>query len=124
MKKFFLILTILPIILIAQTKRPITVEDLWAMKRIDQLVLSPDGSIIAFSVNTYNLDANKGKTEIYLVNVDGSNPHQLNNSDKSESDPRFSPDGKKVAYLENDQVMACNLDGSGNQQITDLYTGV
>ncbi|MHB1686945.1 MAG: dipeptidyl-peptidase 5 [Ignavibacteriaceae bacterium] len=124
MKNFLLILILFPALLLAQTKRPITVEDLWAMKRIDQLVLSPDGTTIAFSVNTYNLDANKGKSEIYLINAGGSNLHQLNNSDKSESDPRFSPDGKKIAYLENDQVRVCNLDGSDNQQLTDLYTGV
>ncbi len=124
MKKLFLILILFPLIMTAQTKRPITVEDLWAMKRIDQIVLSPDGKTIAFSVTSYNMEENKGKTEIYLVNIDGSDLHQLNNSEKSESDPRFSPDGKRISYIENDQVVSCNLDGSDAKQLTDIYTGV
>ena len=124
MKKLFLILLMLPLLLVAQTKRRITIQDLWAMKRVDQLVLSPDNMQIAFSLNTYNIEANKGKTEIYLVNIDGSKLRRLKSSDNSQSDPRFSPDGKKIAYIENDQIRECNLDGTEDKQISNLYTGV
>ena len=124
MKLLLSLLLLLPVLLLAQTKKPLTIKDLWAMKRIGSFSLSPDGKTIAFSVTTYNMKENKGKTAIYLVNSDGSNLRPLRNSDKSESNPVFMPDGKKIAYLLDDQVHVCNLDGNNDTKVTDLYTGV
>ncbi len=108
----------------AQSKHPLTVEDLWAMKRIASFDLSPDNKKIVFDVTNYSMKKNEGNSDIYLMNSDGSNLHPLKNSDKDESNPRFSPDGGKIAYLIDDQIHTCNLDGSGDIQLTDLYTGV
>ena len=60
MKKLLPILLLLPFIIYSQTKHPLTVDDLWAMKRIESFDLSPDGKTIAFAATTYNMDENKG----------------------------------------------------------------
>jgi dipeptidyl aminopeptidase/acylaminoacyl peptidase len=104
--------------------RPLTVDDLWAMKRIESLELSPDGAAIVFSATTYSMEENKGNTGIYLANADGSNLRALKNSDKDETSPKFFLDGKKIAYLVDNQVHSCNLDGNEDEQLTDIYTGV
>ncbi|MGA8262980.1 MAG: S9 family peptidase, partial [Ignavibacteriaceae bacterium] len=83
MKKLIALLLFIPIILIAQEKRPINVDDLWAMKRVGGITLSPDGNTIAFTVTAYSMEANKGKTEIYLVNTNGSDLHLFKETDKS-----------------------------------------
>ena len=83
MKTFLTLILFIPFILFAQTKHPLTVDDLWSMKRIGTFELSPDGKTIAFSVTTYSMDENKGTTNIYLINSDGTNLHSLNNSRKS-----------------------------------------
>ena len=124
MKTFLAILFCFPIILIAQQKHPLNVDDLWAMKRIGSFDLSPDGKSIAFSVSTYNMEENKGNSKIYLINTDGSNLRALKNSGKDESLPKFSSDGKMIAYLIEDQIHTCKTDGSDDAQITDIYTGV
>ena len=123
MKKLIALLLFIPVILIAQEKRPINVDDLWAMHRVGGLELSPDGHTIAFEVTTYSMEKNKGKTEIYLVNTDGSNLHLFKATDKSINNPQFTPDGKKLAYEYNDQVWEANLDGSDAKQLTDIYSG-
>jgi dipeptidyl aminopeptidase/acylaminoacyl peptidase len=123
MKKLIALLLFIPVILIAQVKRPMNVDDLWAMKRIGGIELSPDGHTLAFEVTTYSMEKNKGKAEIYLVNNDGSNPHLFKESDKSISNPQFTPDGKKLAYEYDDQIWWANLDGSDARQITDIYSG-
>jgi dipeptidyl aminopeptidase/acylaminoacyl peptidase len=123
MKKLITLLLFIPIVLIAQEKRPINVDDLWAMKRVGSIELSPDGRTIAFTVTTYSMNENKGKTEIYIVNTDGSNLHPFIESDKSISNPQFTPDGKKLSYEYNGQVWWANLDGSDAKQLTDIYSG-
>jgi len=124
MKILLFLIFLFPAAIIAQSKHPLTVENLWALKRIGSFDLSPDGKQIVFDLTIYNMEENKGNSDIYLINIDGSDLHPLKNSDKNETNPKFSPDGKKISYLINNQVHTCNLDGSEDIQLTDLYTGV
>ncbi len=124
MKTFLTVFILLQTIIIAQVEHPLTADDLWAMKRIGSFDLSPDGKTLVFDVTSYDMEDNKGNSDIYLVNIDGSNLHPLKNSEEMESKPCFSPDGKKITYLINDQIHTCNLDGSSDIQLTDFYTGV
>lgn len=114
---------LISIFIIPQTKRAITVDDLWAMKRIGAYDVSPDGKAIAYTLTSYTFEANKGNTDIYLVDVDGKNLRSLKNSEKNESEPKFSPDGKIIAFTRDGQIWLCNLDGSNEKQLTNIYTG-
>lgn len=107
----------------AQTKRAISVDDLWAMKRIGSFSVSPDGKTIAYTITSYTFEANKGNTDIYLIDVDGKNLRALKNSEKNESEPKFSPDGKTIAFIRGGQIWQCKPDGSDEKQLTDIYTG-
>ena len=107
----------------AQQKRAITVDDLWAMKRIGSMSISPDGKTIAFSVTEYSMDKNSGQTDIYLIDTDGKNLRPILNSKESESNPVFTPNGKKLSYQFKGQIWICNLDGSNKEQLTNMYTG-
>ena len=124
MKIILTILLCIPFILIAQDKHPLNVDDLWAMKRIMSYDLSPDGKSIVFDATVYDMDKNKGNSDIYLINTDGTGLRALKNSDKNESSPKFSSDGKMIAYLIDDQIHTCKTDGSDDEQITDFYTGI
>ena len=122
MKKIFLILSFLSIAVFPQNKRAITVDDLWAMKRIGSYDVSPDGKTIAYTLTGYTFEANKGNTDIYLIDTDGKNLRVLKNSDKNENEPKFSPDGKSIAFTRGGQIWQCNLDGSNEKQLTNIYT--
>lgn len=123
MKKLLLVIILLAIPVIAQNKRPITVNDLWAMKRIGSFELSPDSKTIAFSVTTYSMETNKGNTDIYLIDSDGNNLRPLKNSKKNESSPKFSPDGKHIAYSLGGQIWISDFNGNNPKQVTDIYSG-
>lgn len=107
----------------AQQKRAMTVEDMWAMKRIGAFDVSPDGKTIAFAATTYNLESSKGNSDIWLIDSDGKNLRALKNSDANESNPKFSPDGKSIAYEYKGQIWQCNLEGKNDVQLTNIYTG-
>jgi dipeptidyl aminopeptidase/acylaminoacyl peptidase len=124
MKTLLLAFLFLPIILIPQTKRAITVEDLWKMKRVGAFELSSDGKMIVFELSNYNMDENKSNTDIYIMGSDGNNIHPLKNSDKNETQPKFTPDSKKVSYIKDGQIWLCNTDGGDEEKLTDVYTQV
>ncbi len=123
MKKFIaLVFILISVTLFAQTK-PLTVDDLWAMKRIGSFDISLDGQSILFSVTTYSIEENKGNTDIYFVKSDGTDLHPVLNSGENESDPKFLPDGKHFSYNYKGNIWISDLTGENRKQLIDLPTG-
>ncbi|MBN1670632.1 MAG: PD40 domain-containing protein, partial [Kiritimatiellae bacterium] len=80
-------------------KRPMTVEDLWAMGRLADPELAPDGRAVAFAVTEYDMDRNRGATSIHLVPREGGPARRLTAPVHSAAQPRFAPDGKFLYFL-------------------------
>src|ERR1041384_6518250 len=101
MKRFVAVLAVLLLALCslaAAQNRTYTIEDLLKVRRVDDPQLSPDGKHVAFTIGDVNLDANRVITQIYVVSIDGGGLKALTSGDKSSTAPRWSPDGKKIAY--------------------------
>ena len=119
----FAFLLILFTSLFVYSQTSFTVADLLAVKRVGDPQLSPDGRTIAFTVGTVNLAANRVVNQIYTVNVDGSSQRQLTRGDKSSSSPRWSPDGKRIAFVTDGQIWTMRPDGGDREQVTKISTG-
>ncbi len=89
---------------------------------------SPDGCTIAFAaIRKPDADYALGDSEIYVVPAAGGEPKALTDRRGPDTSPSWSPDGKRIAYLGNDEKMASysitrlyvmNADGSGKREIT------
>ena len=83
----------------AQTqKRAITFDDLIAMHRVSDPQVSPDGKWVAYVVATPEMRANRSLSNVWIVPANGGEERQLTRSG-SDSRPRWSPDGKQIAFL-------------------------
>ncbi|MEO5896122.1 MAG: S9 family peptidase, partial [Vicinamibacterales bacterium] len=107
--------------------RPMTVEDLIATPRVSGPQLSPDGKTVLFVRTTTEPKAGRRNADIYRVSVDGSEPKALFAGDKNENTPRWSADGRKVAFLSNrdgaTQVYVADADGKNVKKVTSLAAG-
>ncbi len=118
---FFVLLSVTA----AQTiKHAITVDDLWTMKRIGTVAIAPNGKFLAFEVTNYNMETNKGNTDIYICDSTGNGLTRLNTEHTAKSEPVFLPISNRISYVADDQLWVCDLDGKNLQKVTDLYSGV
>jgi len=102
--------------------RQFTVEELLKVRRVGDPQLSPDGKRVAFTIGDVNWDANKVITQIYVMAIDGGSMKQLTNGASSATAPRWSPDGKKIAYVNGGQIWQMESDGDNKDQITRIST--
>ena len=65
-----------------RNRRPLTVEDLWLIKRIGTPTLSPDGRTACAAVTSYDMAKNEERTELWLFATDGRRPRRLTAGDK------------------------------------------
>jgi dipeptidyl aminopeptidase/acylaminoacyl peptidase len=109
--------------LAAAQNRSYTVEDLLKVRRVGDPQISPDGKHVAFTVGDVNFDANRIVTQIYVVSLEGGGMKQLTNADRSSTSPRWSPDGKKIAYTTGSQLWVMDSDGDHKDQVIKISTG-
>ena len=102
--------------------RTYSVEDLMRVRRVSDPQLSPDGTRVALVIGDVNLDANRVVNQIYLTSLEGGGIKQLTTGERSSTAPRWSPDGKKIAYATGGQIWVMDSDGDNKEQVTKIST--
>ncbi|MCA1816846.1 MAG: S9 family peptidase [Acidobacteria bacterium] len=104
-------------------RQPLTISDLLKVQRVGDPQLSPDGRFVAYQIAVPDLDANRNRTQLYLVSVDGGTPRQLTRAASSSTTPRWSPDGRTIYYVTGGQIHALDVQGGRDRQVTNISTG-
>ncbi len=114
--------------------------DIHLLKNVGDIAVSPDGEWVAYRVGVTDVDKDTNPADLFMVSWDGKTRIQLTHTKKeSESHPRFSPDGRYLAFIaeradgkpdEDDdpgnksQVWLLNRAGGEAERITALAGGV
>ena len=119
----------------SKSKRPITIDDLWSMKRMGSPTLSPDARWCCAAVSSYSMEGNDSTSQLWLFSTDGRTQRQLTQGTK-DGDPQWSPDGRWIAFtsrrpkpesgaLEDEaQLHLIAAEGGEAMRIGDHATGV
>jgi dipeptidyl aminopeptidase/acylaminoacyl peptidase len=112
----------------AAETHPFGVRDLVTMDRLSDPQPSPDGRSLAFVVRATDLEANLGRTDLWLVGVDGTGLRRLTTHEGNDSEPRWSPDGRSLYFLStrsgSSQVWRLSLAGGDPEPVTKLALDV
>ena len=107
---------------LAAAKRPYTVQDQVNLRRLLAIAASPDGSQLVLTVRETDYAANRGRTDLWLVQADGTNLRQLTSHPEADSDPVWAPDGKSIFFLSGrtgtSQVFRLSLEGGEPAAVT------
>jgi dipeptidyl aminopeptidase/acylaminoacyl peptidase len=106
------------------TPRPVTIDDYFQILAVHDPQLSSDAQWVAYAVDKAMLKSDKNETRIWMVSISGGDPLPMTAEGVSSTHPRWSPDGKFLAFLSdrkegNTQVWLLNRQGGEAQQLTE-----
>jgi dipeptidyl aminopeptidase/acylaminoacyl peptidase len=115
--------------LTAQSKRPLQSDDIFEIKVVSDPRISPDGAWVAYTVSQLDRKEDNSDTDIYMAPTAGGAAIKLTGTKKPETSPRWSPDGRYLAFLSSrdgkkTQVYLLDRRGGEAEAITDIKTGV
>lgn len=112
------------------SKQPFSVERSWEIQRLGTPTISPDGSRIVAPVTRFVMAEDRGYTDLWLWNADGSGERRFTTHTSNEGGAVFSPSGTHIAFVaqrEDDkapQLYVMPIDGGEATRLTTLATGV
>ncbi len=133
MRLFIAAVTICSLAITVQSRqmrgRAMTIDDLIGAIRVTDPQLTPDGARVAFVRTTTDLKTGERNADIWTVPADGSGAaKELIAASKSDNTPRFSPDGRTLAFISTregaPQLFVADASGSNVRKITNLTMGV
>ena len=96
-----------------------SIQDMVRMERISDVAVAPDGKHVAFTERTTDMEANKGRTSVWMLDTGkrGATPLRLTDGGPNSNSPEWSKDGKFIYFLSNrsgtTQVWRVNSNGTG-----------
>jgi dipeptidyl aminopeptidase/acylaminoacyl peptidase len=109
-------------------KRDFVPDDIWQLRAVSDPQVSPDGSELAFVVASPDPETDKAATVIWVAPVDGSSPARQFTSGPEDSSPRWSPDGRWLAFVadrgQGAQLHLASLAGGDPRPLTEAPHGV
>jgi len=103
-------------------------EQALSFKRASNPRISPDGRFVAYDVRSTNWDDNAFDTQIWIAAPASGERYQLTSSNKSSSGARWSPDGKRLAFISDrngkGQLYLISPTGGEALQLTNFDGGV
>lgn len=114
----------------AQEKRPFSIDDLVRLQRVSEPALSPDGNTLVFTVRATDMDSNRGRTDLWALDVvtKGAQPRQLTSDTENDGSAQWSADGQHIYFLSgrggSSQVWRLAPAGGEAEQVTQLPVDV
>jgi len=111
-------------------RRPLRVSDMYRLRDVRDPQISPDGGWVAYTVATIDSAKDKSDSDIWMTSWDGTQTIRVTSSPDGESSPRWSPDGRYLAFLsgrqegKGAQVWLLDRRGGEAQRLTQLKGGV
>src|SRR5437660_986117 len=122
-----ILLILIPVLAQAQ-KRAFTIEDLYRIKSISDIHLSPDGRSMIYAITTSDLPRAKRVSHVWTMSSEGQNQKQITSGDKGENSPLFSPDGKWISFVSSKdgspQLYLMPAAGGTARKLTNISSGV
>ncbi len=126
--KLSVLITMISVTSALSQKKAFTISDLYKIHYVGNPSVSPDGSMIAFTVSDYDMPKGLSKTNIFVMKSDGSGQKNITDNSKSNYSPLWTKDGKGIYYVSTDsgtpQVYYYSFSEGSSRKITDFSMGV